>query len=418
MADHDKLQSRDNRETRWTEYQELRAEGVLPADIGASWRLERAGADLYREVTRRLGQERDLPLEAIQGRVPPQAVLNLACRIDELARNGLELGLRLAGVDEVAAPISIRSPFQCIAEVRRERVQSDPARGTAAEPLREVAIDAAPLCAKLIEQAGFLDGGAAAGKGVEVSVDLLFRTPLIEASEGSVVSIRDFARSQAREYPLNHSADMIESIYDVIPQPEARIMDGVQLGLLFALRGDDSLARALGRRIPGALRHDALSGEELDLRFITVETKGALVELSSIVLGARNLFDALGRAADRDILSSSEPFAGRTLAGREVAERAIAERVTHDVGVQRRVAEHILYERISPADYSELSPQARTEFKTQIEDTLQRRVELRRNHLSDIERLGSPGFLMPKAEQSLDQAVYELRCFRLSKAKL
>lgn len=421
MPDYDHSAKPRPPESRYEEYRALRAEGILPADIGASWRLEQAGADLHRELTEQLAEKHGLKRAEVCERITPRLVLNLACRIDELARAGLELGLRLGAVDDVQSPCMSVSPFRSISEVRNDRVENDPAHCISGPLRTDVTIDVGPLCAKIIERAGLLNCNRALlaerSRGPTVAVDDLMDTPLIETRDGGPISIRRFCAEAVERFPTAHSPEFIEDIYEIIPDPEVRVLDAVQLSLQFFARGDEQLGVELGERVPERFRHEVLDQDTLDLRFISTETKGEIVALSAIVPAGRNLLEALERCATGDLLSETEPYLGRALSGREVAERAIAERVTHDVLVQRRVAEHILFERLEPRAYAALSTDERTAIKNEIDDTLQERVARRRQHAEAAERIGGRT-LLQKALESLERASYELRCFRLSKAKL
>jgi len=406
-----------SRESRQADYKALRAEGVLPADIGASWRLEQAGLDLHRTLTEQLARKHQLAPEEVRDQIAPRLVLNLACRVDELARTGLEFRLRLQGVDDSRAPIALSSPFRSIGEIRSDRIENDPSRGVPGGFEMSVPIDVAPLCLRLIERGGFWGTNGAEPRGLKVTVDEVMDTPLI-AVRGGLISIRRFCEQAAERSPLSHSPEMIETLYDVVNDPESRVLDAVELSIRFAARGDTRSALELGSRIPDALRDEVMDGGSLELRFLSPQMKGEVVALASILPAARNVLDALDRCTKGDLFSPTDPYQGRALSGREVAERAIEERVTHDISVQRRVAEHILSDHVEPREYAALSPQERTEKKNEIDSILQRRVELRREHLRKTEELHAGHLLHEKAVSSLERANYELRCFRLSKSKL
>ena len=407
--------------SRYDEYISLRSAGVFPADIAASWRLDHAGAELTERLVQQFANERGRAPEAVRVALSPELVLNLGRLAHQIGSAVFQLGLSLRGIYDDKNPFEPSSPFQGIAEARKERVERDPSKSGGVSEGRPIRLDVAPLCAKMIEQLGILDGVShpsdAPLKGLSLSVTDLLDTPLVEARHSPPISVRAFAHLVAECEGFERSNQFAESVFGVLESPLDRVPEILKLSRTMAQRGDSKFARELAAKVPQELRLAELVGSLVDPDSLSTAMKSAVVELGALVVHVDGALDVLERAHRADLLSKTDPYAGRLPSTKETIERAREERMTHDVGVQRRVAELVLFEHVDPRDYEKSTPAVRAELKQEVEALLTQRLDSRRATLENFKRLGvRPA--QQRQDDLVERAAYELRCFRLNKDRL
>jgi hypothetical protein len=406
---------------RYDEYISLRNAGVLPADIAASWRLEQAGVDLTDHLVQRFASTLDLTPASVRAKLSPELVLNLGRLADQIGRAIFHLGFTLQGIHEDQNIFDPCTPFQGIAEARKERVERDPSKGHVVSETKQIRLDVAPLCAKMIEQLGILEGVSlpsdAPLKRLSLSVTDLLDTPLVEARNSTPISVRQFAHQVAECEGFKRSDDFVEDVFGVLESPLDRVPEILQLSRRIAQRGDSRFAQELAEKVPPELRIAGLFGTLVDPNSLSTEMKSAVIELGALVVHVEGALDVLERAHRADLQSKTDPYAGRLPSTKETIERAREERMTHDVGVQRRVAELVLFEHVDPRDYEKSTPTGRAEFKQTVEELLTQRLNSRRATLEKLKPFGVLPALQHQGEL-VERAAYELRCFRLNKAQI
>jgi len=416
--------------SRRKEYLELRAEGILPADIMNLWRMRQAGDDLRTALCERFAFERGVTPESIAPSLPPEVVLNIACVADQLARSTFSLQTAVVGVreDEIGIPTP-STPFEPLDEQRRARRFHDPSnnpRGAMGDKC-EVALDVEPICAIIVTQLGLLDTpGAPSQKRhrderispLMVSLDALTALPIVRSGEGRNVACAEYLSTINAPRRDDFSGDVVDLLYSVLDRPERIVIDVLRYAECISMLGGPKLAASILRFVPDEVMRDSVADGEIDLKFASREQKSALLELARMRQEMSNVLDTYEGIAPLSVLGNGFARRGLELSGSELAVRAVEERITHDPRMQARVAEHILHEHIEPEKYRQLSESDRSELKQDINDILARRVTRRAEVMTRLEELAAPIVVQRKQMDSLERARYELKCFRLHQRDL